>query len=223
MHLLLIRHGRSAHVHGGGLLDRHGVERWRAAYDEAAVAPDDAPPAWLVDAVAGARVIAASDLPRAIASAERLADGRAVVLSPLFREVPLPIPEWLPCRAPLAAWDALVRLSWGVEQLRGHDAPPAALTRARLAARWCGAACRDASDRDATIAVVTHGVFRRVLARRLLADGWRAAPGFRSRAHWSAWRLHHRGRPATGEVPTTRDGAAWRPAVSWQSGRSPSS
>jgi broad specificity phosphatase PhoE len=115
MRVLLIRHGRSAHAPPGGLLDRAGVERWRAAYDEAGTASEDRPPAGLAREVARASVIATSDLPRAAASAAHLARGRAVTTSPLFREVPLPIPDWLPFRAPFTVWEALIHLRWGVD------------------------------------------------------------------------------------------------------------
>ena len=182
-HLLLVRHGRSAHVHRGALLDREGMERWRTAYDAAGIA--DAPPPALVHEAALADRIVASDMPRAVASAERLAGGRAVTASPLFREVPLPIPTWLPGRAPLVVWGALISLRWGIDITRGRDALPEWLEQARAAAAWCDDACGP----HGTVVVVTHGVFRRLLARRLAATGWRAAPGRRSYAPWSVWRL----------------------------------
>jgi broad specificity phosphatase PhoE len=188
MRLLLIRHGRSAHVHPGGLLDRDGVERWRAAYDEAGIASDDRPPAGLASEVARASVIAASDLPRAVASAARLAQGRELSVSPLFREVVLPLPAWSRLRAPLLGWETLVHLDWGIGLLRGAVTSPEILERAGEAAAWCRDACRR-SDAGATVAVVTHGVFRHLLARQLRAEGWRIVTGPRGWAPWSAWRL----------------------------------
>jgi hypothetical protein len=44
--------------------------------------------------------------------------------------------------------------------------------------------------------VITHGVFRRHLARRLVTSGWRYIEGPRSYAHWSVWRLENR-KPST--------------------------
>lgn len=90
--ILLIRHGPSTHSTMPGLLDLAGVERWRAAYDAAGIAPDATPPAELL--------------------AQRLA----------------------------------------------------------------------------TLAVVTHGVMRRLLAGRLCRDGW-AIHGRRRYAPWSLWEL----------------------------------
>jgi len=187
MHLLLIRHGRSAHVHRGGLLGRDDVEGWRQAYDAAGVAHDSAPPAALMEEVARAHVLAASDLPRALASAERLAPGRSVDVSPLLREIPIRIPMWS-LRAPLPVWGALIHLRWALDIVRGTDQPPQALDQARGAAEWCRLACRQ-SVPEGTVAVITHGVFRRLLARELTGAGWQAEPGRRSYACWSVWRL----------------------------------
>ena len=189
MRLLLIRHGRSAHVHPGGLLDRAGVERWRDAYDEAGIADDSHPPPALVEDVARAHRLVASDLPRAIASASRLAPARDVVISPLFREVPLLIPRALPFRVPRGVWEAAIHLRWGVDLIRRRGAPLDAIDRARSAAEWCQEECGRCDSGAGTIAVVTHGVFRRMLLEVLMARGWREEASRRSYAHWSVWRL----------------------------------
>lgn len=186
MRLLLIRHGRSAHVGGGGLLGRTEVERWRAAYDAAGTAEDDRPPESLLAEVARADLVAASDLPRAMTSAARLARGRALTVSPLLRELPLPIPA-LPVRAPLWVWGALIHARWGIEIVRGRDVSPDARGQAELAAAWCRESGRLAPG--GTIAAVTHGVFRRLLTRQLIAEGWRLERGRRGYGHWSVWRL----------------------------------
>src|SRR5688500_6501553 len=126
MRLLLIRHGRSAHVTPSGALDRAGVTEWRAAYDAAGVAAGEQPPGEGAADVAAAAVRAASDLPRALASATLLAPGRAVHTSPLFREEPLPLPALSRLRAPLTVWDALLYLKWMVAIARARDATPEA-------------------------------------------------------------------------------------------------
>ena len=184
--VLLIRHGRTSHVHDGGLLDRADIERWRRACDLAGIADGDLPPHALRAEVAQADVLAASDMPRAVTSVAVLAPGRTFTVSTLLREVPLPIPA-APLRAPLAVWNALIHLRWGLDILRGRDASREAKSQAEAAATWCVVAARQA--RTGTIAVVTHGVFRRLLAKQLVAEGWRFEPGPRSYDHWSTWRL----------------------------------
>ena len=182
--LLLIRHGPSAHPAPRGWLDLAGVERYLEAYDAAGIL-DDAPPPAVVQEVAAARLVVASDLPRAIASVERLVGRAPGAVSPLLRETRLRVPSWAPRRAPLAVWATVMHLSWLLDRARGV-APPDARERARLAAAWCGEQC---GEPDGTMAVVTHGIFRLLLARELVAAGWRAAPGRQSYANWSVWRF----------------------------------
>jgi broad specificity phosphatase PhoE len=189
--LLLIRHGPSAHPVPPGWLDLAAVERYLADYDAAGIL-DDVPPPAVVQEVAAARLVVASDLPRAIASAERLTGRAPGAVSPLLRETRLRVPRWAPRRAPLGVWAAALHLSWLIDRTRGVDAAPDARERARRAAAWCGERCRERcppSEPDGTVAVVTHGIFRRLLAQELVAAGWRAAPGRQSYANWSVWRF----------------------------------
>jgi broad specificity phosphatase PhoE len=184
--VVLVRHGRSAHVHRGGWVDAEGLRRWRAAYEAAAIAGGDAPPAALLAEAARAGVVAASDAPRAVASAERLAGGgRAVVVSPLLRETGLRVPGWVGWRMPLSAW----ALAIGVEWLRGTAAggrtPPESLARAAAAADWLAALARERGD----VVAVTHGDFRRLLVARLRRLGWTPVGGGRGVRNWSAWRF----------------------------------
>ena len=192
MRILLIRHGRSAHVSSRTLLDRAGVERWRADYDAAGIIANDEPPLALRSSVERADVLVASDLPRAIASAKRLVPQRPVSESPLFRELPLPIPSIARLRAPLSVWGALIHARWILDIARRQDATSEALEQARLATEWCRTTCCEHRT-DCTLAVVTHGVFRRLLARQLVEDGWRLESRRRSYAHWSVWALAARG------------------------------
>src|SRR4029078_11408016 len=92
------------------------------------------PPKTLLRRVADAAHIVASDLPRAIASAERLAGGRPIHTSPLLREIPLPIPR-LPMRAPLAAWGTAMHLAWSYRIVR-RDKSADELSRVAAAMTW---------------------------------------------------------------------------------------
>jgi broad specificity phosphatase PhoE len=165
------------------------MKRWREAYDAAGIAPLDTPPPDLVAELARVDVLAASDMRRAIESAERLAGGRPVVVSPLFRETPVSIPTWSAFRAPLGLWGALLIARWSVDIVTGKPSHLGALHQARRAAAWCIHACDQSENGDSVVAIVTHGVFRRLLARELLTRGWRYEPGRRSYDHWSVWRL----------------------------------
>jgi broad specificity phosphatase PhoE len=178
--LLLIRHGRSAHVHHGGWVDAFGVRQWRAVADEAGIEAEDMPPVALAKEVERAELVVSSDLPRAVASAERLAPGRSIVPSPLLRETPLDIPQ-LPVRLPLELWELLIHVGWGYRILTRADAHPEEIRRAATAVGLLA----DLAQERSSIAVVTHGVFRRLLASQLLAVGWRGDGKPRRYHHWS--------------------------------------
>jgi hypothetical protein len=173
--LLLVRHGRSAHVHTGWV-DVDGVRQWMAAYDAAEIMPDRAPPAELEALVREASLIIASDLPRTVASAVRLAPGREIVRTPLLREAPMetperPLPAFGGIRLPLRAWGML----WGTRWLASwlwNASPPG---------------IGPANDTGGRVVAVTHATFRVVLARALARRGWRG-PEERPYHEWSAWR-----------------------------------
>jgi broad specificity phosphatase PhoE len=185
--ILLIRHGPSAQPTMPGLLDFAGVERWRAAYDAAGIAPDATPPVELLAQVARVARVVASDLPRAVASAACLSQGQSIETTPLLREVPLTIPALAGVRAPLAVWNVLFTLRWGLDIVRRQDCPASVAERVSAAAEWCEEQ-RCAVGAIATLAVVTHGVMRRLLARRLCNGGW-TLHGLRGYAPWSLWEL----------------------------------
>ena len=180
--IVLVRHGPSAHVHTAGPVDCAGFEGWRAAYDSAGIQEVSRPPEYLVALAADATHVVASDLRRAVESAERLASGREVVASALLREMPLAIPAW-PTRLPLGGWGVLISLGWGYRIVRGSDASADERARAAAAAEWLAGITADGS----TTLAVTHGAFRRLLGRQLVACGWTSTGRVGGYRPWSAW------------------------------------
>lgn len=181
--LIVIRHGRSAHPRSGGFIDAEGMNRWRDDEDAAGITQTSAPPPELAERVARAGVVMASDLRRAVESAERLAPARPIQISPLFRECKSITPAWLPFRWPLNVWLVGTGVEWMVRILRGTEASPSERQRALQASRWL----TELASEHELIAVVGHGMFRRLLAKQLLRDGWSDVPGPHSYRHWSAW------------------------------------
>ncbi|MFL5537974.1 MAG: histidine phosphatase family protein [Longimicrobiaceae bacterium] len=180
--IVLVRHGPSAHVHTAGMVDRAGMEAWRTAYDAAGVLDVSRPPDALVRLAADAAHVVASDLPRAVASAERLAPGREIGTSALLREIPLAIPRW-PTRLPLRAWGMLIGLGWGYRIVRRTDATTAERARVAEAAEWLAGLAAGGSS----VLAVTHGAYRRLLATHLLALGWTCTERRDGYRPWSAW------------------------------------
>jgi broad specificity phosphatase PhoE len=170
-----------------GMLDHAAIEQWRTSYDAVGIAADSTPPAELVEKIARADRLVASDLPRTMESAARISPGKPVEPTPLLREVPIPIPTLGGVCAPFPLWATVISLQWGFDILRGQDCPEEYEERVRAAVEWCEERRREAGE-SATLAVITHGVMRRLLTTRFCESGW-AVVGRRSYAVWSAWEL----------------------------------
>jgi broad specificity phosphatase PhoE len=181
MRILLVRHGRSTHVHDGHWTTPAGIAEFGQAYDAAGIREDDAPPHPLVCVAREAAMIASSNLPRALESARRIAGGRPVFVSELLRELTLEPPAWLPLPLPIQIWEVMHHTQWSYRLLVRVDHEH--MRRARAAAEWL----MQLVPEGATGVAVTHGGFRRVLARQLRAAGWRSASARRSYDHWSVW------------------------------------
>ena len=178
--ILLVRHGRSAHVHAGWI-DLQGFHRWREAYEAAGILAGEVPPPELRVLAERAGAVAASDAARAVESARLLAPERDVLTSPLLRELDLPPPALHGWRLPLAGW----ALAYGVRWLSGSLASPVEVARAREASEWLTGLSRE----HGAVVAVTHASFRGLLARSLADEGWFCGTRTRRSPHWSAWRF----------------------------------
>ena len=189
--LLLVRHGRSSHV-VRGWIDVEGVRRWMVDYDAAEIMPHHPPPAELEALARDATRVIASDLPRAAASAARLAPGHSVVSAALLREAPLettaqPFPALGGIRLPFRAWGMVFGARWLAAWMRGAPPPgvdESTLARADEAAQWLAGHVAETGGR---VVVVTHATFRLLVAQALVRRGWRG-PDRRPLSEWSAWR-----------------------------------
>lgn len=187
--ILLVRHGRSAHVQRGWL-DRDGLDRWHALYDAAALHDEDGPPEAVRALARQVGCVVASDLPRAIASAERLlGPGVAFETVPLLREARPWTPAWRRVRLPLRAWSMLTAFGSWWRQRHGLWPGAAEAERARAAATLL----HEMASRRGSVLAVTHGAFRVELTDALLERGW-AARRTRGYHHWSVWELVRAGR-----------------------------
>jgi broad specificity phosphatase PhoE len=157
-----------------------GVHAFEDAYDAAGILDHDVPPPELIRIATDVDVVAASDLPRAIASAQRIAPERVPDVTPLLREFRLEPPSWVP-HLPIQAWDVISHVQWSYRLFRGarHES----VRRAEHAVEWLTQRVGDSR----TVLAVTHGGFRRLVAARLESRGWRAGPERRSYTNWSIW------------------------------------
>ncbi len=180
--LVLVRHGRSSHVHTGWV-DVRGFRAWREAYEAAGVRTDERAPHTLRALAGEADLIVAIDAARAVATAELLAPKREIVVSSLLRELDLEGPDLGRLQLPLPAWALAVAGQNLIAMLRGGFPSAAEAARITEAATWLDVL----ASRHALIVAVTHGSFRRELAARLARSGWNAERGRRSMRHWSTW------------------------------------
>ena len=178
----LVRHARSSHVHAGWI-DVHGFRAWREAYEAAGIHEGERVPAQLEQLVSRADLVLSSDAARAVSSARLLAPGREIVVSPLLSELDLEGPTLGGLRLPLGAWAVAVGGRTLVRTLRRQYPSAAEAARIGNAAAWL----EELAAQNSLIVAVTHAMFRRRLATRLLRTGWQAEPGRRSLQPWSAW------------------------------------
>src|SRR5216117_3569673 len=180
--IVLVRHGPSAHIHRDWMIDHDGIQGWRDEYDSAGIQLNSQTPTRLVQIADAATHIIASDLLRSVASAERLAPQREIEVSDLLREVPLKLPHW-PTGLPLIVWEILIHVAWSYRIVRGIDSTEHDRARAAAATKWLG----ETVTNESTALVVTHGVFRRLLAQQLLLAGWTNTGRRGGYSHWSFW------------------------------------
>lgn len=201
MRIHLVRHGRSAHVHDGSWFGWSNVGAYEDAYDAAGILDADEPTVELDRLVGDATLVAASDLPRAIASANRLAHGRVVEISPLLREIRLEPPRWVPFKLPIEIWDVFSHVQWSYRI--ATRAEHASVRRANDAVDWLIGHAASWSD----VVAVTHGGFRRILDAQLVSRGWARQSRERSYANWSVWSYSEgKPRPRTASGATPVDG-----------------
>lgn len=185
--ILLVRHGRSAHVQRGWL-DGAGLRAWRTAYDAAGLAPGETPPATLRALASEAGIIVASDMPRAHASAALLARGAPIKTSSLLRESELVLPTLGPVRLPLAGRALATGLRLAVGAMRAERPPAVVLDRATEAAYWLA----ELAAQHGSVVAITHAAFRPRVVEALAVGGWQVPrrQSLRERfRHWSAWVL----------------------------------
>lgn len=178
----LVRHARSSHVHAGWI-DANGFRAWREAYEAAGIHEDERVPAQLEQLVSRADLVLSSDAARAVSSARLLAPGREIVVSPLLSELDLEGPTLGGLRLPLGAWAVAVGGRTLVRTLCRQYPSAAEAARIGNAAAWL----EELAAQNSLIVAVTHAMFRRRLATRLLQTGWQAERGRRSLQPWSAW------------------------------------
>ncbi len=185
--ITLIRHGEP-HI-GRGWCSATDFSEWLHTEGDrgivqSSVATKELPPDCLVYC---------SNLRRAIESASRLTDFKAVCVDSIFREPglgPLTAPHWI--RLPTSAWTVVARIAWFIRVSDGPESVELARRRAKEAAKRLDA---DALQHG-HVAVVGHALFNTLIACELRLLGWKG-PKRPGRQFWDQTTYVYEGPGAT--------------------------
>ena len=169
--IIVVRHGRPIlDRRAGPRLDWRGYVDWWQRYEASPLAEQQKGPSErLMRAAARAPKLFASIRPRAIGTAQAIAQGREIELDPLFVEAALPPPTWGRTRLLPKTWNKWARLFW----MFGHsldDEPKAAARRRARAAAEKLVAEAETSGQD--VVLCAHGWFNRMLRPEFRRKGW---------------------------------------------------
>lgn len=164
-----MRHGRPDVPRNPLIMDREQFNRFLDAYDEAGLSETECLRLSQVYAdYPLPDILIASDLPRALATARLLARGRDVVVSPLFREIPVRLPDpttnFLRGRWPSEVWWTYLRYHWFRNQ--EPEGRVLSIRRAREAMQLI----TDHRQPGSHIAVVSHAAFLLLMINLLQRD-----------------------------------------------------
>lgn len=167
--IVIGRHGRPALSRDTRITAAEFREWWRS-YDAGGLAPDQSPPAALRQLAGQADVLLSSTLPRAIETAQAVAQGRPIRQDSLFVEAPLPPPR-VPGRRTPSEWGVWARCAWWLGASGGEETRAQAEARAEQAAeQLIGHALQGQN-----VLLCAHGWFNRMMRPVLLTQGWRCA------------------------------------------------
>jgi len=165
--IVIARHGLP-HVDRSVRVDHSGYRDWWAHYDRSALHPDEKPPEALKRLAESSDIIFASTLPRAMHTAQLVADGRDIITDPVFVEAPMPPPPIWGRRRP-GAWGVLARAAWWAGLHGEQESRPECEVRAEAAVATLTARAL----RGQNVLLCAHGWFNRMMRPVLRSQGWR--------------------------------------------------
>lgn len=152
------------------------IDDYQAAGIEA-----DPPPQELVELIAEAPRVFASELKRSIDSARALLPHAELVSTPLFTEAPLASPRLPALRMKAPAWAVVARVAWHGGFKPGIESYGQSKQRARQAAP----VLIEEAEQNGIAVLVAHGYFNAILGRTLRRRGWRRVSGAHRARFWN--------------------------------------
>lgn len=167
MEIILMRHGRPDIANSGAIGSRD-MPGWISRYNEADTG-SDVPPSTSRQLAARAGTVISSDLPRALSSLKALGY-EPVQTDALYREAGLPAYGIGGLRLSPLVWSSMFRVLWLCGLSGNAETLHAAKARAATAAENLATL---AGNTEGPVLLMGHGIMNRLIARRLLRQGWR--------------------------------------------------
>lgn len=167
-----MRHGRPNVPPNPLLMTKWAFNEYLHKYDEAGLSTDERT---RLEAIYAAYpvpdLVVTSDLPRARETADLFGRGAPLIEDPIFREIPIKIPEeaqtwFLATRWPSEMWWSYLRTTWF------FDVPPEGQKKSRERSRQAALKISQYQDTVNRLAVVSHSGFILVMIDWMIRQGW---------------------------------------------------
>jgi len=177
----LIRHGQSIFQEKEKITNAQFID-WVKGYDEHGVVQEKQYPKEAMDRIKQSNIIITSDLIRSKESATYLSPNGTFTSNSLFREVELPVSKrkWMGMRLKPFVWLVIYRILW----VLGYSNECESYHEANLRARKAAESLIELASKHERVSLVGHGIFNRLIAKELQAQGWEGMRKFSSK-HWS--------------------------------------
>lgn len=174
----LIRHGPPAvslrqKVHG------HQFRQFVERYDAARIAQRSLPPKAVMQVVAQADFVFASNRPRAMHTAELLGTLTPAMIASQFREIEFPVDFPRQFRFSALTWSAIALMLWRL----GYASRSESLMRSRVRAQEAVDMLEGQLKESKSVVLVAHAGINRLIAKELRRRGWRG-PRLPYSWHW---------------------------------------
>jgi broad specificity phosphatase PhoE len=177
--IVLARHGKPD-LQRSPMLAPKEMQQWIEAYEASGILAQPLLPSVTAIAVSAGHVLT-STCRRAIESARALGLVQPAAAEAVFREAGLFHFPWRFPPLPPALWVVIFRLAWFLGFCGSAESLHQAKARARLAARHLV----ELAEEKGSVLLIGHGIMNQLIAKELLALGWRG-PKRPSSGYWKS-------------------------------------
>ncbi len=168
MQIVLLRHGKP-NVPVYGKLRANKIHHWISSYNSAGLAPNVAPSSNAIEIASRCNIVACSDLPRSIESAQALGIKEINIMEPVFREMGLPYVSFPFLKLSPNIWVVVFRVLWFL----GCSSNSESIREAKIRAANGANRLKDMAINYGSVLLVGHGFVNRFIAKELLSNGWK--------------------------------------------------